>query len=88
MADLLVVVLRVPPGEIREWLRAGRNLPGKRREGPDASDLARENREAKGARYPAGKGHVTLHWKGGEGSGGPRGLIPRKGETTRIEAVS
>lgn len=31
VADLLVLVLRVLPGEIREWLNAERNLPGKKR---------------------------------------------------------
>ena len=31
-ADLLVLVLRVLPEEIRKWLNAERNLPGKRKE--------------------------------------------------------
>ena len=43
-ADLLVLVLRVLPGEIREWLNAERNLPGKRKAVADTSDSARENR--------------------------------------------
>ena len=32
-ADLVVLVLRVLPGKIREWLNAERNLPGKRKDG-------------------------------------------------------
>jgi len=43
-ADLLVLVLRVLPGEIREWLNAERNLPGKGKEGSGTSDSAREDR--------------------------------------------
>jgi hypothetical protein len=43
-ADLLVLVLRVLPGEIREWLNAERNLPGNRKEGAGTSDSAREKR--------------------------------------------
>jgi len=43
-ADLLVLVLRVLPGEIREWLNAERNLCGKRKEGMSTPDSARENR--------------------------------------------
>ena len=46
VADLLVLVLRVLPGEIREWLNAERNLRGKRKEGAPTPDSARENREA------------------------------------------
>jgi hypothetical protein len=45
-AELLVLVLRVLPGEIREWLNAERNLPGKRKAEADTSDSARENRGA------------------------------------------
>ncbi len=42
-ADLLVLVLRVLPGEIREWLNAERKLFGKRKEGAGASGSSREN---------------------------------------------
>ena len=44
VADLLVLALRVLPGEIREWLNAERNLPEKKKEGDGSSDSARENR--------------------------------------------
>ena len=43
-ADLVVLVLRVLPEEIRKWLNAERNLPGKRKEGVGMSDSAREDR--------------------------------------------
>ena len=42
-ADLQVLVLRVLPGEIREWLNAERNLPGRRKEGSGTSGSPREN---------------------------------------------
>ena len=42
-ADLVVLVLRVLPGKIREWLNAERNLPGKRKDEAGTSDSAREH---------------------------------------------
>jgi len=54
-ADLLVLVLRVLPGEIREWLNAERNLPGKGKEGSGTSDSACEDRGSGYAGSPAGK---------------------------------
>lgn len=44
VADLLVLALRVLPGEIREWLRAERILPSSRRDGMATSDSVREDR--------------------------------------------
>jgi hypothetical protein len=44
VAELLVLALRVLPGEIREWLNPERNLPEKKKEGGGASDSAREDR--------------------------------------------
>jgi len=41
--DLLVLVLRVLPEEIRKWLNAERNLPGKRQEGAGASASSGDN---------------------------------------------
>jgi hypothetical protein len=52
-ADLVVLVLRVLPEEIREWLNAERNLPGKRKEGVGTSDSARGNLGSGQARWPA-----------------------------------
>jgi hypothetical protein len=43
-ADLLVLVLRVLPEKIREWLNAERKLPEKGKEGSNVSDSAREDR--------------------------------------------
>ena len=43
-ADLLFLVLRVLPGEIREWLSVERKLSGKRTGGVSTPDSARENR--------------------------------------------
>jgi hypothetical protein len=80
-ADLLVLVLWVLPGKIREWLNAERNLLGKRKEGAGTSDSARENRESGQARWPAGsacsfagrgKGGMTKLWRGGEVFGGTK----------------
>ena len=45
-ADLLVLALRVLPGELREWLNAERKLSGKRKEGASTPGSAHENREA------------------------------------------
>jgi hypothetical protein len=53
-ADLLVLALRVLPGKLREWLNAERDLPVKRKERPDTSGSACENRESGKARWPAG----------------------------------
>ena len=38
VTELLVLVLRVLPGEIRKWANAERNIPGKTRTGSDAPD--------------------------------------------------
>ena len=43
VAELLVLALRVLPGEIREWQKAERNLPEKKKEGGGSSGSAREN---------------------------------------------
>ena len=42
-AHLLVMVLRVLPGEIREWLNAERSLPGKTKEELDTYDSVRND---------------------------------------------
>jgi len=44
MADLLILVLRVLPEELRKCLNAERNLPGKRTEGTGTFDSARDDR--------------------------------------------
>jgi hypothetical protein len=44
VADLLVLALRVLPGEIREWLRAERILPGPRKDEAGTDDSVREDR--------------------------------------------
>jgi hypothetical protein len=44
VADLLFLVLRVLPEEIRKWLNAERNLPRKRKERVGTSDSAHEDR--------------------------------------------
>ena len=43
MAELLVLVLRELPGEIREWLKTARNPSGKSKGEADDSDSARED---------------------------------------------
>jgi hypothetical protein len=53
-ADLLVLVLRVLPEEIRKWLNAERNLPGKRKEGVGTSGSAREDLGSGQARWLEG----------------------------------
>ena len=53
-ADLVFLVLRVLPEEIREWLNAERNLPGKKKEGAGTSGSARENLGSGQARWPDG----------------------------------
>lgn len=47
VAELLVLALRVLPGEIREWLRAERILPGPRKDEAGTPDSAREDRESR-----------------------------------------
>lgn len=49
-ADLVILVLLVLPEEIRKWLNAEGNLPGKRKEGAGTSDSAREGRGSGKAR--------------------------------------
>ena len=44
MAELLVLVLRVLPGEIRGWLKAEGNLPGSSKDGEATSDSGHEDR--------------------------------------------
>jgi hypothetical protein len=51
-ADLLILVLRVLPEEIRKRLNAERNLPGKRKEGAGTSDSACENPGSGQSRSP------------------------------------
>jgi hypothetical protein len=53
-ANLLVLVLRVLPEEIRKWLNAERDLPGKRKERPDTSGSACENPGSGQTRSPGG----------------------------------
>jgi hypothetical protein len=47
VADLLVLVLRVLPEEIRKWLHAERNLPKPKGDGAATSASAREDRESR-----------------------------------------
>ena len=44
VAELLVLVLRVLPGEIREWLKEERNLSEEKREGASTPESARPER--------------------------------------------
>jgi hypothetical protein len=53
-ADLLVLVLRVLPGKLREGLNAERDLPVRREERPDTSGSARENPGSGQTRSPGG----------------------------------
>jgi hypothetical protein len=63
-ADLLVLVLRVLPGEIRKWLNVERNLPEKRKEGSGTSGSVPENMGSGQARWPAGNAcSVAACWK-------------------------
>jgi hypothetical protein len=81
-ADLLVLVLRVLPGEIREWLNAEHNL---REAGKWRSGTPGQGRKlAGGVCSLRGKG-VRKWLKGGDiqtlAPFGPRSRIPQKGKT-------
>jgi hypothetical protein len=53
-ADLVVLVLRVLPEEIREWLDAEHNYSGKEKKESGTSGSARENLRSGQGRGPAG----------------------------------
>ena len=43
VAELLVLFLRVLPGEIREWLKTGPDIPGTRKEESGTSGLPHDD---------------------------------------------